>query len=205
MRTSVYIDGFNFYYGAVKGTPFKWLDLEKMIVSLLGPQHELVQIKYFSAMVSGRYRGDRSPINQQIYLRALKSNPLIEVHLGHFLTHTVSMRLADDPTKSVRVRKTEEKGSDVNLATHMLVDGFRDKYDCAVMITNDSDLAEPFRIVRDDFDKRVGVICPHKRVSQQLAKYAQFTKKVRAGLLAASQLPDQVQDAKGVINKPQDW
>jgi uncharacterized LabA/DUF88 family protein len=200
----VYIDGFNLYYGAVKGTEYKWLDLEKMITTLLGQQHELVQIKYFSAIVSGRSRGDRSPINQQIYLRALESNPLIEVHLGHFLTHTVPMRLADN-SRTVLVKKTEEKGSDVNLATHMLVDGFRDKYDCAVMITNDSDLAEPFRVVRDELNKRVGVICPHKRVSQQLAKYAQFTKKIRAGLLSVSQLPDQVHDAKGVINKPPNW
>jgi len=205
MRTSVYIDGFNLYYGAVKGTQYKWLDLEKMITALLGDQHELVQIKYFSAIVSGRFRGDRSPVNQQIYLRALESNPLIEVHLGHFLTHTVSMRLADRPSRSVREIKTEEKGSDVNLATHMLVDGFRDEYDCAVMITNDSDLAEPFRIVRDDLNKKVGVICPHKHLSKQLAKYAQFTKRVRAGLLSVSQLPDQVHDTKGVINKPPNW
>lgn len=206
MRTSVYIDGFNLYYGAVKGTPYKWLDLEKMVGSLLGEGHDLVRIKYFTAIVSARSPNDRSALNQQLYLRAVRSNPLIEVHLGHFMTHPVPMRLVSDPSRSVRVIKTEEKGSDVNLATHMVVDGFHDEYDCAVMITNDSDLSEPFRVVREVLGKRTGVICPHnRRVSQQLAKHANFIKKIRAGLLGASQLPDQLSDAKGEIHKPKSW
>ena len=92
MRTAVYIDGFNLYYGAVKGTPYKWLDLEKMVGSLLGKGHDLVRIKYFTAIVSARSRNDRSALNQQLYLRAVRSNPLIEVHLGHFMTHPVSSR-----------------------------------------------------------------------------------------------------------------
>lgn len=206
MRTSVYIDGFNLYYGAVKGTPYKWLDLEKMVSVLLGDRHELVRIKYFTAIVSARSPDDRSALNQQLYLRALRSNPLIDIHLGHFLTHPVRMRLEHDTSKSVSVLKTEEKGSDVNLATHMVVDGFQDKYDCAVIVTNDSDLSEPFRVVQQVLGKRTGVICPHNRhVSQQLAKHAHFTKKIRAGLLSVSQLPDQLNDKKGEINKPTNW
>lgn len=41
----------------------------------------------------------------------------------------------------VEVHKTEEKGSDVNLATFLLVDGFDQLYDEAVVISNDGDLA----------------------------------------------------------------
>ena len=206
MRTAVYIDGFNLYYGAVRGTPYKWLDIEKMVSTLIGNGHDLVHIKYFTAIVSARSSTDRSALNQQLYLRALKANPKLHVYLGHFLTHPVSMRLASDTSQSVRVVKTEEKGSDVNLATHLLVDGFQDQYDCAVIITNDSDLSEPFRVVKEVLGKRTGVICPHnRRVSQQLAKHAHFIKKIRKGLLGASQLPNQIYDAKGLIQKPQNW
>jgi len=45
------------------------------------------------------------------------------------------------------VDKTEEKGSEVNLASHLLRDAFSKKFEVAVLITNDSDLAEPVRIV----------------------------------------------------------
>ena len=41
----------------------------------------------------------------------------------------------------------EEKGSDVNLATYLVADGFRDLYDTAVVVSNDSDLAEPLKLV----------------------------------------------------------
>ncbi len=48
----------------------------------------------------------------------------------------------DDPV-IVDVIKTQEKGSDVNLATYMLLDAFRQESDIAVVISNDSDLRSP--------------------------------------------------------------
>ncbi|HVH69249.1 MAG TPA: hypothetical protein VM716_15380 [Gemmatimonadales bacterium] len=40
MKTYVYVDGFNLYYGAVKGTPFKWLDI-RQLCQLLLPKHRM--------------------------------------------------------------------------------------------------------------------------------------------------------------------
>ena len=45
-RSIVYIDGFNFYYGAVRGTPHKWLDLEACFRRLC-PDDDLVCVHYF--------------------------------------------------------------------------------------------------------------------------------------------------------------
>ena len=53
MRAIVYIDSFNLYYGAVKGTPHKWLDLKHLCQKLLEPHNRIVAIKYFTARVSG--------------------------------------------------------------------------------------------------------------------------------------------------------
>ena len=64
--------------------------------------------------------------------------------------------------KQVLVMKTEEKGSDVNLATHLLNDGYKKAYDIAVLITNDSDLIEPVRIIREELKLPVGIINPQK-------------------------------------------
>lgn len=42
--------------------------------------------------------------------------------------------------RTVSVLKTEEKGSDVNLAVDLLHDCVQGLYDCVVVISNDSDL-----------------------------------------------------------------
>lgn len=74
MRTFVYIDGFNFYYGAVKNTPYKWLDFSKLCQHLLSP-NQILKIKYFTARVKARPSDPRQPIRQQTYLRALQTIP----------------------------------------------------------------------------------------------------------------------------------
>ena len=53
MRTFVYVDGFNLYYGALKGTPWKWLDLPALFTKVLQPHHDILKVKYFTARVSG--------------------------------------------------------------------------------------------------------------------------------------------------------
>ena len=163
MATMVYIDGFNLYYGAVKGTTYKWLDLESMCRRLL-PKDNVVGIRYFTALISARPSDPNQAVRQQTYLRALDTLPLVTIHLGHYLSHRVRMPLAVAPAhgpRTVEVIKTEEKGSDVNLATYLLLDAFRKRCDTAVVISNDSDLAEPIRVVEDELGIRVGIVNPH--------------------------------------------
>lgn len=105
----------------------------------------------------------------------------------------------------VRVIKTEEKGSDVNLATHLLADGFRGDYEIAVVVTNDSDLLVPIKVVRYDLGLQVGIICPHERPSRVLGEHATFMKRIRTGVLAASQFPAKLTDAQGQFSKPNIW
>ena len=54
-RCMVYVDGFNLYYGAVRNTPFKWLDLQRFF-ELLRPHDDLQQIHYFTALIDGPSR-----------------------------------------------------------------------------------------------------------------------------------------------------
>ena len=112
-----------------------------------------------------------------------------------------------DGTTMVKVHKLEEKGSDVNLATYLLLDAFQGEYDGAAVITNDSDLVEPIRIVRDVLGKRVEVLdpCGDGRTSAELAKVATFYKPVRLGAISASLFPDSLTDAKGTFRKPAPW
>ncbi|MGR3174312.1 MAG: NYN domain-containing protein [Candidatus Scalindua sp.] len=178
MRTTVYIDGFNLYYGSLKHTQYKWLDLDKLCRFLL-PRHQINKIKYFTAYVTPRPNNLNMPIRQQIYLRALRTLPNIEIIFGHFLSSEVSMPVANcvkGSQRFVTVIKTEEKGSDVNIATHLVNDGYKKEIDVAVLITNDSDLKEPVRIVREELKLDVGIINPHLKPSRTLVKYASFVK-----------------------------
>jgi hypothetical protein len=207
MKTNIYIDGFNLYYGALKGTTYKWLNVAQMCQHLL-PKNQIVKIKYFTAHVGARPDDPHKPVKQQTYFRALETIPNLEIVLGHFLVKECVMPLAGQPAnapKFVTVIKFEEKGSDVNLATHLLHDGHKRDYEVAVVITNDSDLLEAIRIVRQELKLPVGILNPHKRPSQALLQHASFIKPIRKGILAASQFPHTLQDQHGVFHKPAFW
>jgi len=80
-RTHVYIDGFNLYYGAVRDTTLNWLDVRKLCELLL-PDHQIDRIKYFTARVSARRDDPDKPTRQQIYLRALRTLPDLDIIYG---------------------------------------------------------------------------------------------------------------------------
>ena len=204
MKTIVYVDGFNLYYGALKGTRYKWLDLQKLSQLLL-PKNQIVGIKYFTAKVSARPNDPGQPTRQQTYLRALRTLPNLEIIFGHFLAHEIYMPLAGNPNQAVKVIKTEEKGSDVNMAAHLVNDGHRGRYEVAVLITNDSDLLEPLKMARYELNLPVGILNPQKRPSRVLLQHASFIKKIRPGVLRASQFPSTLRDANGTFHKPHGW
>lgn len=141
------------------------------------------------------------------------------------------MRLAAPPPTGSRfadVLKMEEKGSDVNIATYMLVDAFRKDCDQLIVITNDSDLAEPVRIINKELMIPVGVFNPQtndtamrrSRVtgkpfrpatpSIELKKVAKFNRNITSegpnSHMALSQFPPEITDAQGrTIRKPATW
>lgn len=180
MRTFIDIDGFNFYYGAVKGTKCKWLDFKSLFKIILRPHHIISSIKYFTATVSATAHDPDKTVRQETYLRALEAYiPEFEVFYGHFLSHNVSMPLAAPvpPDKFFEtVIKTEEKGSDVNLAVHLINDAWLDLYDCAVIVSNDSDLAEAMRLVKLHHPtKTLGLITPDGARSNRTRTSSEFT------------------------------
>jgi uncharacterized LabA/DUF88 family protein len=212
MKTNVYTDGFNLYYGCLKGTPHKWLDLAAFCqASFPLPRNRINRIRYFTAQVNARPGDPQQPIRQQIYLRALRTIPHLTIHLGSYLEKITRLPLHPTPAtgpRTVQVRQSEEKGSDVNIATYLLVDAFDDDYEVAVVVSNDSDLAEPIRLVRRKFRKTVLVLhpCgPGRKRSIELRNVASKSINVDASLLAGCQFPPTLNDAVGTIHKPASW
>jgi hypothetical protein len=146
---------------------------------------------------------------QETYLRALATLPKVSVHLGVFYVSTTRAYLAHPPVtgpKTVEIIKTEEKGSDVALATYLMLDGCRADCDTAVVITNDSDLREPLMLAREELGLTTGVINPHPAHKRSRALQATFFKQLQPRGLRASQLPHRIVDAHGrLITKPFGW
>jgi hypothetical protein len=110
--------------------------------------------------------------------------------------------------KTVQVMKSEEKGSDVNLACYLLVDGFDDDYEAAVVVSHDSDLAEPVRLVRQKFRKKVLVLhpcAPGRALSVELRRVASKSLILDTSLLPRCQFPATLTDLHGTIHKPARW
>ena len=209
MLTNLYIDGFNLYNRAVKHTPFKWLDLRKLAETLF-PDDEIQRICFFTALVRSRPNDPTQTERQASYLRALGTLPGMEIHYGEFRERLKDRPLAKPRPGSptyVRIRDTEEKGSDVNLATRLLVGGFTGDYEQAVVVSNDSDLAAPIRYVNNDLGLRVVVVNPDSKTSthNDLVQSATYARRLWKSHLRKSQLPSTIADEHGVIHKPTDW
>lgn len=207
-RTVIYIDGFNLYYGCLKNSAYKWLDLKKLFVSLLDESHEICKIKYYTATISSREGNLPSRLRQKYYLQAISHYIReLEIHYGHYLTHKINAKVVKPPPEFIQVYKTEEKGSDVNLALHVLNDAWQNAYDCAVIVSNDSDLAESLRLVKEQHKKLIGLVFPNtsakRRPSRELSKHADFIKHIRPHMLQSSQLPDELPNAD--IYRPKEW
>ena len=132
--------------------------------------------------------------------------PELSIYYGSFQTHPKMARLVKpiNGKNYAEVFKTEEKGSDVNLSVHILNDAWLDMYDSAVLISNDSDIAEALRLVRLHHPtKSIGLLSPVETPSAELRKHVTFVKKIRSGVLANSQLPNPIPGT--TLTKPLSW
>lgn len=207
MLTNFYIDGFNLYKGSLQGTPYKWLDFLTLFNRLL-PGCHVNRIRYFTALVKATPNDTKKRQRQQTYLRAISTIPNLSVHLGYFQTNPLKMPLArprSGRSRMVEVVRTEEKGTDVNLASYLLLDAFRNDYEQAVVVSNDADLLTPIKIIQDEFGLSVGVLNPQEKPSRKLRNAADFYRQIRQGPISASQFPDTLTDAIGTFRKPKCW
>jgi uncharacterized LabA/DUF88 family protein len=139
----------------------------------------------FYGFVTPRADDPQQRIRQETYLRALRTIPNLSVYTSHFLASKVWMKRANDPGY-VRVLKSEEKGSDVNLASALLIDCDRSDCDIAVIVSNDSDLTFPIEHVKRHLGKIIGIINPHKRPSRELLEFLQIRPSERACSMSIS-------------------
>jgi len=215
MRTVVYVDGFNLYYGALRGTALKWLDLYALFQEhVLEPGAQVEQVRYYTAPVKGSSSDDcASPQRQQCYLRALQAyrGSRIEIIHGFIMRTTPLLRLTD-PSQgrsgaTVQVFQFTEKQTDVNLTADLISDAWRGRYEQAVVCSNDTDLVGALRAVRRDHPAlTIGIVAPardQRYVSSDLRKVAHWHKTLSPVHLSTAQLPERIPGTP--LTRPEAW
>ncbi len=199
-RVIVYVDGFNLYFG-MKEAGFencKWLDIERLVFNLLKPNQKLRKIKYFTSRVGNNPEKQK---RQTTYIEALETKD-VQVYYGHYQSDIVECKRCSNIWHSFN-----EKMTDVNIATQMIIDAYKDYYDMAMLISGDSDLVPPIRAIHDNFKhKRVFVAFPPKRHNSSVSIVAKGSLIIGRKKLVDSQFPAEVQKKDGyMLRKPTEW
>lgn len=205
--TTVYIDGFNLYYGAVKNTRHKWLNLQYYFTSIL-PKDNVTKIKYFTAMVKGPTRP-----NQVVFLSAVILLPKVEIIMGLFKEKRVQCKHSACIMPGRRRFKThEEKRTDVNIASHMLDDAYQGGVEHQVLVTGDSDLVPTLKLIRQRFPSvRITVVVPandpnRAKGAVELRGEAHAAFVMPEHMLSRCQFPQRFTLPDGtVVEKPSAW
>lgn len=207
-RSIVYVDGLNLYYGALKGTKNRWLDLQSYFVRLR-QDDELEEIVYFTSAV----RGKEQALRQKIYLDALSTSPKVSIVLGKFKYTEVYCGVRACSFSGTRqFRKPEEKRTDVNIAVRMVSDAYHRRCERMILVSGDSDLMPPLSLIRDEFPEIERIVYvpssanPARGAATELRTVASKARSLPMELVARSQFPSSFESGAGqIFKRPEGW
>jgi len=179
--------------------------------ALCRKNNQVVRVVYGTSRISGAFptdtpeRGrkrDQSRARQTLYLDALEAHGGIEIVTGHFMTNPLRCHAC----KNIWT-KPEEKMTDVQLASQVLADGFQHRIDHAIIVSGDSDLVPPVRVIKkEQLPVHVTVAFPPGRRSTDLAHASDDEIQIWQRTLERCQLPDVVRTRDGIkLERPAHW
>lgn len=199
-RLIAYIDGYNLYYG-LRSKDWKWaywLNLQAMAQHLLKPSQQLVEVKYFTAIVK---KPEERRRRQATFLEALGTLSDFKIFYGHFLSNPVTCSRCGHSHEAYH-----EKMTDVNIAIELMTDALQDRMDTAFLVSADSDLLGVVNKVHELFKTRVVVAFPPERHSNALKQACDGHLHIGRSVLAKSLFPDEVVKPDGfVLRRPNRW
>lgn len=203
-RVISYVDGFNLYFGLrAKGwRKYYWLNLVSLSKALLKPNQQFVHCHYFTARIRTNASQSQDAHRQSIWLDALETLPELSTHYGHYLPKTIRCQKC-----GAEWTTHEEKMTDVNIAAQLLTDAYEDRFDVALVISGDSDLTTPIRLLKARFpSKRIIVVFPPARRSAELKKTAHGSTILGEDKLRHNLLPETITTATGyTLTRPLPW
>lgn len=199
-RVIVYIDGFNLYFGMREAgfDTCRWLNVKKLAESLLQSHQRLIAVKYFTSRVSNNPDKQK---RQSTYIDALESVN-VKIIYGNYQDGSEDCRRCGHVWRTAK-----EKMTDVNIATSIIIDAFKDEYDMAMLISGDSDLVPPIKAIHVNFkNKRVVLVFPPKRHNASMALVAKGSMTIGRKKLVDSQFDEEVLSKTGYKLKiPGNW
>lgn len=202
-RVTGYIDGFNLYFGMKEQglNDMLWLDPYALIENMLKPGQTLVGVHFFTSRIS-RTSNPSKERRQHTYLDALIARKNINLHFGQFQSQVETCRNCGNS-----YQYANEKMTDVNIATQMLTHAFTNTSDVAILVSADSDLVPPVRVIRKHFPtKQIVVAFPPQRYTKLVAETASSSFHIGRKMLRDAQLPATVIAANGFpLTRPVEW
>jgi uncharacterized LabA/DUF88 family protein len=200
-RVIVYIDGYNLYFG-LKESGFRryfWLNIDALCKKILKTNQKLIGIKYFTSLVTNNVS---TRLRQKTYINALQTLPIVKIYYGKFQKEQANCNICGSEFLVER-----EKMTDVNIATQMTIDFYENVFDLAILISGDTDLLPPIRLINDsNTKKRVFVAFPPNRINEEVRKFSKGDWTIGRKNLADSQFPDTVTSLDGErFQKPVTW
>jgi hypothetical protein len=162
-KARVYIDGFSLYYGRIRGTQYRWLDLCQLADFLL-KNDDVVEVRYYTALDPRSDAAER----QRVFWGALAE------HDGRLTLIEV------DPFDPVAQLAGD-------LLTNAEAVGLGE---VALVVSDDARLAESVARCWTEFKHSCGVATPSGSFNPLLVDGAGFRKRVRPRMLIT--LPDSV-------------
>lgn len=199
-KVIVYIDGFNLYFGMLDAgiENSKWLNIKSLINSYITHNQELIEIKYFTSRITNSPSKQK---RQTTYLEALDASG-VQIIYGLYKAKDIECENCGHNWSI-----SNEKMTDVNIATHLLLDAFNNKFDTAILISGDSDLVPPIKAIHNQFNNKVvSVFFPPERHNNTVAGAAKGSQIIGKKKLKDHQFPSTVTKKDGfVLKKPDNW
>ncbi|MBP7881862.1 MAG: NYN domain-containing protein [Candidatus Methylopumilus sp.] len=232
LKTRIYIDGYNLYYGCLKNTSYKWLDLKQVILKILAtvyfgePEDQFefelqpLAIKYFTAPIHKNFAKSNDSVPDQIaYHKALIAyiGNEIQIITGEYdaskaRAHRFQKGIPARECEKVEIWKLVEKQSDVALALNAYSDAIRGEVDHVVIVTNDTDIVPALKLIKEHTHAKIGIIAPTKQntvaVNQSLDDYSDWTRThITNDELESSPLPNLIrcESSQQIIHRPISW
>jgi uncharacterized LabA/DUF88 family protein len=182
-----FVDGFNLYHALdtnLSWRKFKWLSLTRLAKCYVLGSDTIVGVEYFTTLATW----DLAKVaRHRLFIKANEDEGVM-VTYGEFKRKDRRCRLCRKVFSTF-----EEKQTDVNIALRLFELAVQDRYDKAVIVSGDTDLLPAVKVVQRTFPaKKIGVVIPIGRASEDFKKQADFHHKMKVAHLTAARYSDPV-------------
>lgn len=200
-RVIAYVDGFNLYFGLRdKGWHrYYWLNIKLLCQNLIrSPQH-LILVKYFTSRIKSPPDKKR---RQSIFIDALNTISGMKLYYGKYESFPVECESC-----GYKGKVPEEKMTDVQIGVEIVSDAYQNNFDAALLVSGDIDLVPSIEMIKYKFpNKRVIVVFPPMRSSDELRGVAHGYIHITEQVLKKSLLPEQIATVGGyILERPSKW